>query len=178
MGRWHDMATRHGTWLGALYNRNMRETLKAGIHTLVENTKMDSGRAAAHWMLIPNKGGRPGNYAQMHFPNPDYGEGPVGRRGSNGANRSEVVKAVVQREWSRAISKSISGRNPATRFLFESSVPDIWDDKEKDQVGDMPSGSYRANAKLVDAQEAALDRMDQKFNALAMAGKQRINTLR
>lgn len=178
MGRWHQMAERYGEWLGALYNRNIRETLKSGVKTLVANTQMDSGRAAAHWMIVPNKGGRPGSYAQMNFPNPDYGQGPVGRRGDNGRNRGKVIKAVVEREWSRAISNTVKGRNPATRFVFESSVPEIWDDSEKDSVGDAQSSSYRVNAKLAEAEEAAKDRMAAKFNALVEANKHRVNVLR
>jgi len=178
MGRWQQRADRYGEQLGALYNRNIRETLRAGVTTLVENTKMDSGRAAAHWMVIPNKGGRPGSYAQMNFPNPDYGQGPVGRRGDSGRNSGKVIKAVVEREWSRAISNTVKGRNPATRFMFESSVPEIWDDSEKDSVGDARSGSYRDNARLAYAQQAALNRMQAKFNALVEANKYRVNVLR
>lgn len=178
MGRWHQMADRHGEWLGSLFNENIRETLKVGVRTLIRNTAMDTGRAAAHWMVIPNKGGSPGSYAQMRFPNPDYGDKPLGKRGSKGRNRAVIVKAVVEREWSRAINKQVRGRNPATRFLFESSVPDAWDDSEKDIGGDMSSGSYRVNAKLAEAEAAAKARMDAKFVALMEAGRYRVNILR
>lgn len=173
MGRWHKMADNYGEQLGALYSRDIRRTLKAGIIALVENTKMDSGRAAAHWMVIPNKGGSPGSYAQMKFPNPNYGKKPVGRPGDKGKNAASVTKFVTSREMSRTVNKQVKWPNPATRFFFESSVPEQWND-----AGRSSTNSYRDNARLAYAYSAAIERMNAKFNALVEAGKYRVNPLR
>lgn len=194
MGKWHSYANRTGLWIGDLLNKHMRETLKVGVHTLVENTHMDSGRAASHWVVIPNRGNvSPGSWKQMKF-NPAYNRPPVGAPGDNGKGRNEVIQAVVKREWNRSIDKVVRGSRgkQATAFEFHSSVPPYFDDSAGEESGPEESGwhreeppfgmamknSYWENAKLLEAKEAALARMAQKFNALMAAGNARKNPLR
>lgn len=180
-GRWGRYADRTGVWIGDLLNKTMKETLKVGVHTLVANTHMDSGRAASHWVVIPNRGNvRPGSWKQMTF-NPAHGSAPVGKPGDGGRGRDKVIKAVVQREWNRSIDKVVRGARgkQATVFEFHSSVPPYYDDALGEEVGDNEGGkSYWENAKLIEAKQAALDRMAMKFNALMAAGQARKNPLR
>lgn len=183
-GKWQKYADSQGLWLGQLLNRNMREVLKIGVNTLVANTQMDSGRAAAHWVVIPNRGKvRPGAWKQMKF-DPVYGRPPVGKPGdkkTESGAEGEVIKAVVSREWNRAISKAISGRNPATGFAFHSSIPPFFDDSQGVETGPSETpgiDSYWENAHLEEAKEAALSKMTQKFNALMAAARSRKNPLR
>lgn len=160
----------------------MKQVLKVGIEALVAGTHMDSGRAAAHWIIVPGGGSvstNPGARAPLGFPNPDYGQAPVGRRGdklTERGDKSRVVIHVVGRETSKVINRSIKGRKPATHFVFHSSVPEKFDDQEKDAVGD--GSNYRENAKLEQAKEAALQRMQTKFNSLVIRGQTRVNPLR
>lgn len=168
-GKWQRYAEQNGLWVGEFFNRNIREVLRRGLHVLTLQTHQDSGRAAAHWMLIPSGGGtRPGARAQMRFPNPDHGQTPVGQPGDGGANSAQVVRHVVEREYSKVVQKAVQGRRPATHFAFRSSVPERWDDQEKDEVGD--GGNYRENARLDEASDIALAAMRQRFHHLMARG--------
>lgn len=180
-GRWEKYAEETGIAIGEFFNRNMREVLRIGIKAVVENTYMDSGRAAAHWTVIPNKGNsRPGAWGQMKFPNPDYGTAPVGYPGDkaiHGGSSPAVIKAVVEREWARSITRAIQGRRPATVFTFHSSVPTHYDDGSF-TFGGTRRSNYRENAKLEEAKQAGLTRMREKFINLHNRGDVRKIPLR
>lgn len=173
--KFQSLAEETGIDLGQFFNRNIRETLKAGIEALVKNTHHDSSRAATHWLVIPNKGNF--NYGQWKYMKfePAHGVKPVGRIGDKGVNRAAAIKAVTSRETARAINKAVSGRNPATKFVFHNATPESYDDRLGKEGG---SGTnYQENARLEDARKAAESVMKNKFERLVTAGKVRVNKL-
>ncbi len=171
-GKWSRYADRFGLDIGAFFNKSIRRALKAGVQALVANTVHDSSRAAFHWVVLPSGGAvRPGAWREMTF-NPAYGHPPVGSRGDKGANKDEAVTFVTQREFDRAIDTTVRGRQPATRFLFENATPDQTDDTRN------PKRSYRANANLAGAQEAAESRMQTSFSGAIQRGELRKRPLR
>lgn len=169
-------ADRTGMDLGMFFNRNIRETLKVGVETVVANTVHDSSRAASHWLVIPNRGKvNPSAWREMTF-QPAHGVAPVGRIGDKGKNRGQAIQAVTSRETSRSIKKAVSGRTPATKFVFQNNIPGQWDDQNqsRDAKNDQ---NYRINAGLKEAKEAAESAMQTKFTRLVAAGKVRVNRL-
>jgi len=174
---WQDYADNVGMSLAELFNENIRETVKTGVRAIVTNTKQDSGRAAYHWVVIPNRGRvNPGAWKELKF-NPAYGVRPVGRPGDQGKNSAEVIKAVVNRESRRAIDATVKGRSgQATSFMFQSNVPGKLTDKEWGRPD--PDSNYRINARLKEAKEAALSQMKAKWDRQIALGRTRKNPVR
>jgi len=163
--KWQAYADRMGLWTGDFLNETVKASLKAGIQALVRNTVHDSSRAASHWVVIPNKGRvSPGAWKQMTF-QPAHGVPPVGRPGDKGKNLPIVLKDVTDREMRRSVNKAVSGRKPATTFLFHNVTPTAYNDTtgEYDSDSVRSGDNYRKNAKLEEAKQAALDAMYDKF---------------
>lgn len=163
-GKWQKYTEAYGDYYGDLLNKNIRQVLKTGVKVLLRNTHQDSGTAAYHWTVVPNKTDkvRPGAWAQSKF-TPMHGRPPVGARFSGGKNAQQVIKAVIDREWSRSISRAVSGRNPSSTFAFRNTTPETNDDSFGNQ-------NYRDNAELKKAETAALSAMRQKHQALLARG--------
>lgn len=174
--KWNRYAEQFGYDLSAVFNDSIRATIKVGIRALVYNTVQDSGRAAYHWVVIPNKGGQPGRWSQLKF-NPAYNHGPVGKPGDAGKNQQAVIKAVIDRETSRAVDAVVKGRKgQATKFVFQSNIPAEQVDREwgRPEVRE----NYRKAAKLKEAKEAALSQMQSKFQKEIAKGNTRKRPLR
>ena len=150
--RWQAYTERMGADLSDLFNRNIRETVKAGVRALVANTQHDSSRAAYHWVVIPNKGSvNPGSWKQMTF-DPMYHRPPVGGPGDKGKNKQMVIREVVQRESSRAIDKTVKGRKgQASVFTFQNNVPGQLNDLKGTRELPASGENYRKQAKLKEA---------------------------
>lgn len=158
--KWEKYAEEHGLWVGGFMNRAIRETLKTGIHVLVENTKMDSGRAATHWMIVPNKmGPRTGSRKHGKF-RPEYGESPVGYPGEKGRMAPQVISHVTMRETTKVIDRSVAGRRPATVFRFYNAIPETYDERAP---GISTQQNYHVNAQLEQAKNASLEAMSNKL---------------
>lgn len=180
--RWQRYADNMGLWIGEHFNSVMRRTLEKGITTLVENTQHDSSRAASHWVVIPNRGKvNPGAWREMTF-NPAFGVPPVGRPGDRGRNAPAAIQHVVGREMRRSVRATIDGRSgQATVFHFSNSTPHDYDDAGGGYLDDdtpRTGNSYRENAKLEQARDAALGRMSAEFNAQMARGNVRKKPLR
>lgn len=159
-GKWEMYAEAQGMWIGGFFNRAIRGTLKVGIEVLVQNSHMDSGRAATHWMIVPNKKGpRTGSRKHGKF-RPDYGESPVGYPGEKGRMSATVVSHVTQRETVKVIERAVKGRRPATIFRFYNATPVTYDDTHSMVKTEQ---NYQANARLEEAKNAALDAMGNKL---------------
>ena len=169
--RWQAYADKVGVDLSELLNQGIRETLKVGVRAVAANTVQDSGRAAAHWVVIPNRGSvNPGSWKEMTF-NPAYGRPPVGHPGDKGRNESSVIQAVVSRESRRAIDATVKGRKgQATAFQFQSNVPSQVNDPH---WGANNPSNYRRNAELKEAKEVALTQMEAKWKRQIALGNQR-----
>lgn len=163
-GKWQKYTEKYGDYYGDLLNEHMRQVLKTGVRVLLKDTQQDSGTAAYHWTVVPNKTDkvRPGAWAQSKF-TPMHGRPPVGARFSGGKNAQQVIKAVIDREWSRSISRAISGRNPSSTFAFRNTTPETNDDS-------FEGHNYRDNAELKRASDNALLAMRQKHNAMSARG--------
>jgi hypothetical protein len=170
--QWQSYAERVGLDLSELLNRNIRETLKVGVRAVVTNTVQDSGRAAFHWVIIPNRGAvNPGKWSEMTF-NPTYYRPPIGGPGDKGKNRTAVIQAVISRETRKTIDATVKGRTgQATVFQFQSNVPSQQVDAEWGRPGSR--SNYRLNAELAKAKEAALTQMKVKWEQQIAAGNQR-----
>lgn len=174
---WQDYADKVGMNLAELFNENIRETVKVGVRAVVTNTVQDSGRAAFHWVVIPNRGRvNPGSWKELKF-NPAYGVSPVGRPGDKGKNSGAVIQAVVSRESRRAIDATVKGRSgQATSFVFQSNVPARQVDDHWGRPAD--ADNYRKAAKLKEAKEAALSQMKAKWDRQIALGRTRKNPVR
>ena len=174
---WQDYADNVGMSLAELFNENIRETVKVGVRAVVTNTVQDSGRAAYHWVVIPNRGRvNPSSWKELKF-NPAYGVPPVGRPGDKGKNSGAVINAVIGRESRRAIDATVKGRSgQATSFVFQSNVPARQVDDHWGRPGD--AENYRKAAKLKEAKEAALSQMKAKWDRQIALGRTRKNPVR
>lgn len=176
--KWQRYADNVGLWIGEHFNDVMRRTLDKGITTLVAHTQHDSSRAASHWVVIPNRGRvSPGAWREMTF-SPAYGRPPVGQRGDKGKNASAAVGFVRDREMRRSVNATVAGRKPATVFHFSNSTPHDYQDGADSYESRPGEKSYRANAKLEEAKNAALGRMAAAFNAEHARGNVRKRPLR
>lgn len=175
--QWQAYADRLGADLSELFNENIRETVKAGIRAVAVNTVQDSGRAAFHWVVIPNRGRvNPGAWKELTF-NPAYGRPPIGRIGDQGRNSQQVIEAVVSRESRRAIDATVKGRQgQATSFLFQSNVPGKQTDPEWGRPD--PESNYRINAGLKEAKEAGLTQMRARWEQQLAKGNVRKRPVR
>lgn len=158
--KWEKYAEQHGLWVGGFMNRAIKATLKTGIEVLVQNTHMDSGRAAVHWMIVPNKDGpRTGSRKHGKF-RPEYGDSPVGYPGEKGRMAPQVVSHVTMRETVKVIDRSVQGRRPATIFRFYNATPVTHDDTYS---GITTKQNYHVNARLEEAKNASLEAMSNKL---------------
>lgn len=172
--KWQAYADKMGADMSSLLNENIRETVKAGVRAVVTNTVQDSGRAAFHWVVIPNRGSvNPSQWNEMTF-NPVYHRPPIGGPGTRGRNAQAVINAVVSRESRRAIDATVKGRSgQATSFLFQSNVPGQWNDVTQRREQPSNGENYRHNAELAQAKSAALSQMQARWARQAALGNLR-----
>lgn len=154
MGRFSNYLDSQAIDLRTQFNRVIREVLRTAITALEQNTRVDSGRAAYHWRILPIDTGRAAPRWKAEYAANVRGRSPVGAQGDRRQgidNRDPVMRYVVGREQ-EVIDRVVKGRTPRARFLFFNPIQEA-------------SEEYAHNAHLsqaVDiAQAAARSRMEQ-----------------